>query len=60
MTLLWGSLSRRRSRGVPHEFVQVMKAAIKSVAPVFGTRRMAKEYVKHFYVPALGLEVDEG
>jgi starch phosphorylase len=51
---------QRSDHGVPHEFVKVMKAAIKSAAPVFGTRRMAKEYVKRFYVPALGLEVDEG
>jgi starch phosphorylase len=51
---------QRSDHGVPHEFVQVMKEAIKSVAPTFGTRRMAKEYVRRFYVPALGLGVDEG
>jgi starch phosphorylase len=46
---------RRSDDGVPHEFVRVMKAAIKSVAPAFSTRRMVKEYVEQFYVRALGL-----
>ncbi|MFZ3330074.1 MAG: alpha-glucan family phosphorylase, partial [Candidatus Acidiferrales bacterium] len=41
---------------VPHDFVRVMKAAIKSVAPQFSSRRMLKEYVKQFYVKALGIE----
>jgi len=41
---------------IPHDFCQVMKAAMKSVAPAFCTRRMVKEYVEHFYVEALGLE----
>jgi len=41
---------------IPHDFVQVMKAAIKSVAPQFSTRRMVKEYVSRFYIEALGLE----
>jgi starch phosphorylase len=46
---------QRSDDGVPHSFVQVMKAAIKSVSPRFSSRRMAKEYVAQFYVPALGL-----
>jgi len=46
----------RSDDGVPHEFVQVMKAAIKSVAPQFSAQRMAKEYVARFYAKALGLE----
>lgn len=41
---------------VPHGFVRVMKAAIKSAAPQFSSRRMLKEYVKQFYVKALGIE----
>ncbi|MBM4429358.1 MAG: alpha-glucan family phosphorylase, partial [Chloroflexi bacterium] len=41
--------------GVPHGFVKVMKAALKSVAPRFGARRMVKEYVERFYAPILGL-----
>lgn len=46
---------QRGDDGVPHDYVKVMKAAIKSVAPFFGTRRMVKEYVHRLYVPALGL-----
>jgi starch phosphorylase len=38
---------------VPHEFVQVMKASIRSIAPNFSTRRMAKEYAGRFYAAAL-------
>jgi starch phosphorylase len=47
---------RRSDDEVPHEFVKVMKAAIKSVAPEFSAMRMAKEYVKEFYVEALGVK----
>jgi starch phosphorylase len=46
---------RRSDDEVPHQFVHVMKAAIKSVAPAFSSRRMVKEYVDQFYVRALGL-----
>ncbi|MGB9674326.1 MAG: alpha-glucan family phosphorylase [Anaerolineales bacterium] len=45
----------RSDDGVPHDFVKVMKASIKSVAPQFSTRRMVKEYVQKCYAPALGL-----
>jgi starch phosphorylase len=45
----------RSDDGAPHRFVEVMKEAIKTVAPRFGTRRMVKEYVRLFYVHALGL-----
>jgi starch phosphorylase len=40
---------------VPEKFVQMMKAAIKSVAPRFSAQRMVKEYVNLFYQKALGL-----
>jgi starch phosphorylase len=46
---------QRSDDGVPHRFVQVMKASIKSVAPWFSARRMAREYVARFYAQALGL-----
>jgi starch phosphorylase len=45
----------RSDDGVPHDFVQVIKMSIKSVAPAFSARRMVKEYVERFYVRALGL-----
>jgi starch phosphorylase len=46
---------QRSDDGVPHGFVRMMKAAIKSVAPTFSSRRMVKEYASRFYVPALVL-----
>jgi len=50
---------QRSDEGVPHGFVQVMKAAIKTVASTFSTRRMVKEYVNRFYAQALGLKGKE-
>jgi len=46
----------RSDDGAPDVFVQVMKRAIGTVAPRFGTRRMAKEYVRRLYAPAMGLD----
>jgi starch phosphorylase len=46
----------RSNDGAPHEFVRVMKQAIKTIAPQFNTRRMVKEYVRLFYARALGLK----
>ena len=39
--------------GVPHEWVKVMKEAIKTNGPRFSARRMVKEYMHKFYVNAL-------
>lgn len=47
---------RRSDDEIPHEFVQIMKAAMKSVAPQFSSRRMVKEYVSKFYCEVLGLK----
>lgn len=35
--------------GVPHEWVRIMKEAIKTVAPHFSARRMVKEYQQKHY-----------
>lgn len=43
---------RRDTDDVPRGWVQVMKEAIRTVVPVFCTRRMVKEYTERFYVPA--------
>ena len=43
----------RSNDEVPHDFVQVMKSAMKSVAPAFSARRMANDYVRRFYLPIL-------
>jgi starch phosphorylase len=47
---------KRSNDEIPHEFVGMMKAAIKSVAPRISTRRMVKEYVRRFYLEALGMK----
>jgi starch phosphorylase len=39
--------------GVPHDWVKVMKASIKSNAGKFSARRMVKDYVRKFYSKAL-------
>lgn len=42
--------------GVPHGFVRMMKEAITTVAPRFSTRRMLREYLERFYLPAARAE----
>src|SRR4030066_1578139 len=39
--------------GIPHEWVKIMKEAIKTTAPLFSARRMVKEYATKFYQKAL-------
>jgi starch phosphorylase len=41
--------------GIPVDWVQKMKAAMKSVGPAFSARRMVKEYSRKFYQPALNV-----
>jgi starch phosphorylase len=48
---------KRSDDEIPHGYVDVMKAAIMSIAPQFSTRRMVKEYVNKFYLEALGIAV---
>ena len=43
----------RSDDGLSHGFVQVMKAAMQTVAPTFSARRMVKEYTDLFYAAAL-------
>ncbi|NOY64232.1 MAG: glycosyltransferase family 1 protein [Nitrospirae bacterium] len=40
-------------RGVPHDWVRIMKEAIKSTSARFSARRMVKEYAEKFYKKAL-------
>jgi starch phosphorylase len=40
---------------IPHNWVAVMKEAIKTVAPIYSMRRMVKDYVESLYLPALTL-----
>jgi len=39
--------------GTPHQWIQEMKESIRSIAPRFSARRMVKEYVEQYYIPAL-------
>jgi starch phosphorylase len=43
----------RDPKEIPHEWIAHMKNSMKTVIPQFSTRRMVKEYVERFYVPAL-------
>jgi starch phosphorylase len=43
----------RDSDGIPRRWVQVVKEAIRTAAPVFSARRMVKEYTEDMYVPAM-------
>ncbi|MGH3089521.1 MAG: alpha-glucan family phosphorylase [Rubrobacteraceae bacterium] len=49
----------RDEDGVPGGWVEVMKEAITTVAPVFSTQRMVQDYVRKLYAPS-GLLVAAG
>jgi starch phosphorylase len=44
--------------GIPQDWVQLMKNAIKSTAARFSARRMVKEYAQKCYQPALGFSME--
>ena len=43
----------RDTDGVPRHWIQVVKEAIRTAAPIFSARRMVKEYAERMYVPAI-------
>jgi len=43
----------RTSDGLPAEWIERMKASIRTLAPQFSTRRMVKEYIECLYLPAM-------
>ena len=43
----------RDEHGVPQRWLQVVREAIRTVAPQFCARRMVKQYVQQLYAPAL-------
>ncbi|MEM8529912.1 MAG: alpha-glucan family phosphorylase [Chloroflexota bacterium] len=45
--------------GISKDWAAYMKEAIVTVAPVFSTRRMVKDYVTSLYVPSMGALVTE-
>jgi starch phosphorylase len=42
---------QRDKRGVPVQWMAIVKQAIRTVAPRFCARRMVKEYVEQMYLP---------
>ena len=44
---------QRDRDGVPRGWVRMMKESIRTVGPMFSTRRMVKEYTENYYVPAM-------
>jgi glycogen phosphorylase len=47
----------RDAQGIPRRWLQVVKQSIRTVLPLFSTRRMVKEYVRTMYQPAVGQQV---
>jgi len=43
---------KRDSDNVPRGWIQIVKEAMRTAAPIFCTRRMIKAYTEHLYVPA--------
>lgn len=43
----------RDTDGVPRRWIQVVKEALRTAAPIFSARRMVKEYTERMYVPAI-------
>jgi starch phosphorylase len=50
---------QRQADGLPHDWIQVAKEAIRTVAPRFSARRMLIDYVEKLYAPAAGVAVRE-
>jgi len=48
----------RDRNGVPHDWIRLMKESIRSIVPVFCTRRMLKEYIEQMYKPAANSLMD--
>jgi starch phosphorylase len=42
----------RDRKGVPHQWIKVVKEAIKTITPAFSACRMMKDYTQQMYLPA--------
>ena len=42
----------RNSNGLPYKWIARMKAAMRTICPIFNTNRMVREYAERFYLPA--------
>ena len=51
----------RGSDGIPHQWIAIMKEAIRTCLPNFSMRRMVKEYTTRFYVPEIlqGMRIEK-
>lgn len=49
----------RSSDGLPGEWIVRMKESIRTIGPTFSTRRMVREYLDRFYLPAMQSRVPE-
>lgn len=47
----------RDAHGIPRRWIQMMKASIKTNAPLFNTDRMISDYVSQVYVPEIAASV---
>jgi starch phosphorylase len=45
------------SDGLPSEWLARMKESIRTLAPVFCTRRMVTEYLEQLYLPAMQISL---
>ncbi len=43
----------RGADGIPHDWLEHVKNALRTITPQFSTRRMVKEYVERLYKPAV-------
>jgi starch phosphorylase len=43
---------RRDADGMPRDWVEMMKASMRTIIPVFNTHRMIEDYCEKFYLPA--------
>ena len=43
----------RDARDVPHRWIGLVKEVIRSIVPLFSTRRMLKQYAEQMYLPAM-------
>lgn len=44
---------KRDERDLPRDWIRKMKESIATLAPVFSTRRMVKDYANQMYIPAM-------
>ena len=44
------------AKGIPREWLRIVRESIRTVLPRFSARRMLKEYVREMYSPALQQE----